>query len=158
MGYMKSPNWVASCVTEIEAILSYLMGVHQDSAWATHDVSAETYGWKTCTRVRWTLIVSLITSWIIVTRGALLACVCRVVKFLPLQDWLLIWISVTPSEMGDSLFAVFKCRIISFIILWWQHCEWEWLLCSHGLWWSYYCISYLCILTLGCKPYYLNQI
>jgi hypothetical protein len=27
---------VASCVTEIEATLPYLMGVHRDSAWATH--------------------------------------------------------------------------------------------------------------------------
>jgi hypothetical protein len=29
-------NLVASCVAETEAILPYIMGVHQDSAWATH--------------------------------------------------------------------------------------------------------------------------
>jgi hypothetical protein len=44
----------------MEAILPYLTGVHQDSAWATHGVSNEAYTWKTCTRVRWALIVSLV--------------------------------------------------------------------------------------------------
>jgi hypothetical protein len=29
-------------------------------------------------------------------------------KFIPLQGWLLIRISTTPSDMGDGLFAVFK--------------------------------------------------
>jgi hypothetical protein len=29
-------NIVASCVTEMKAILAYLTGVHRDSAWATH--------------------------------------------------------------------------------------------------------------------------
>jgi hypothetical protein len=83
-------NWVASCVTETEAILPYLTTVHQDSARATHGVSLEAYAWKMCTRVRWGLIVSLITSWTIATHSALLACVCRVVRFLPLKglNWL----------------------------------------------------------------------
>jgi hypothetical protein len=62
MGYMESPNLVASCVTEIEAILPYIKGVYRDSAWATHGVSAEAYAWKTCTRVRWALIISLASS------------------------------------------------------------------------------------------------
>jgi hypothetical protein len=61
----------------------------------THSVSVETYAWKTCTRVRWALIVSLTSSWIIATRGALRAYVCRVVRFIPLQGWLLIQISAT---------------------------------------------------------------
>jgi hypothetical protein len=118
-GHMESPNWVASCVAETEAILPYLMGVHQDSAWATHGVSAESYAWKTCTRVRWTLIVSLTSSWIVATRGALWAYVCRYVRFIPLQGWLLIRIFAMPSDMGDGLFVAPKCRIINFIILWW---------------------------------------
>jgi hypothetical protein len=57
--HMESPNLVASCVNEMEAILPYLTGVHQDSAWATHGVSVEAYTWKSCTRVRCALIVSL---------------------------------------------------------------------------------------------------
>jgi hypothetical protein len=83
-------NWVASSVAETEAILPYQTSVHQDSAWATHGVSTEAYAWKTSTRVRWALIVSLIMSWNVATRSALLACVCRVVSFLPLQglNWL----------------------------------------------------------------------
>jgi hypothetical protein len=36
---MESPNLVASCVAETEAILPYLTGVQWDSACATHDVS-----------------------------------------------------------------------------------------------------------------------
>jgi hypothetical protein len=59
---MESSNLVALCITETEAILPYLTSVHRDSAWATHIVSAEAYTWKTCTRVRWALIVSLVTS------------------------------------------------------------------------------------------------
>jgi hypothetical protein len=83
-------SWVASCVTEKETILPYLMGVHRDSAWTTHSVSTEAYAWKMCTRVRWALVVSLITSWTVATRRALLAHVCHVVRLLPLQglNWL----------------------------------------------------------------------
>jgi hypothetical protein len=78
-------NWVASCATEMKAILSYLTDVKWDSAWATHSVSTEAYAWKTCTRVRWALIVSLTVLWTVATRAALLACVCHVVRLLTLQ-------------------------------------------------------------------------
>jgi hypothetical protein len=83
-------NWVASYATETEAILLYLMDVQWDSAWGTHEVSTEAYTWKTCTRVRWALIVSLTVLWTVATRGALLARVCHVVRFTPLQglNWL----------------------------------------------------------------------
>jgi hypothetical protein len=117
-GHMESPNWVVSCVAEMKGILPYIMGVQWDSAWASHGVSGEAYAWKTCTRVRWTLIASLTTSWIVATRGALWAYMCRVVRFIPLQGWLLIWISVTPSDIVDGLFIESKCRIINFIIMW----------------------------------------
>jgi hypothetical protein len=46
----------------MDAILLYLTGVHRDSAWATHYVSIKAYAWKTCTRVKWALIVSLTAS------------------------------------------------------------------------------------------------
>jgi hypothetical protein len=117
-GHMQSLKWAASCAVEMEAILPYLTGVQWDSAWATHRVPAEAYVWKTCTRVRWAMIVSLASSWIVASLGALWAYMCYVVKFIPLQSWLLIWISMTPSDMGDGLFTASKCRIINFIILW----------------------------------------
>jgi hypothetical protein len=126
-GHMESSNWVASCATKIEAILPYLAGVWWGSAWATHGVSAEAYAWKTCTRVGWALIVSLTPAWIVATRGALLVCVCHVVRFIPLQGWLSFRISMTPLDMGDALFAVFKRRIINFKILWWQLYEDDYL-------------------------------
>jgi hypothetical protein len=84
-GHMEFPNWVASCAAEMEAILPYLTDVKWDSVWATHSVSVEAYAWKTCTRVRWALIVSLTSLWIVATRGVLRACVCHVVRFVPLQ-------------------------------------------------------------------------
>jgi hypothetical protein len=95
-------NWVASCVIEAKAILPYLTGVHRDSAWATHGVSAKAYVWKMCTRVRWALIIFLTTLWTVATCSTHLACVCRVVRFLPLQglNWLESpWL---PSDMGDT--------------------------------------------------------
>jgi hypothetical protein len=58
--------------------------------------------WKTCTWMRWALIVSMATSWTVATHGALLARVRCVVMFIPLQGWLLIRISATPSKMGDA--------------------------------------------------------
>jgi hypothetical protein len=120
MGHMESLNWIASCSTEMEAILPYLTGVQWDSACVTHGVSAEAYAWKMCTRVRWALIIFLTVSWIVITHGALWACVCRVVRFMPLQGRLLIWISATRSDMGDGLFAESKRKIINFIKLWWE--------------------------------------
>jgi hypothetical protein len=117
MGHMESANWVASCAAEMEAILPYLTDVWWDSVWVTHGVSAEAYAWKTCTRVRWALIISLTVSWTIATRGVLRACVCHVVRFVPLQSWLFIQISVTPSDMGDVLFVTPKCSNSTFIML-----------------------------------------
>jgi hypothetical protein len=70
-GHMESPNWVVSYATEMEVVLPYLTGVQWDSVWATHGVSTEAYTWKTCTRVWWTLIISLTASWIVATHGAL---------------------------------------------------------------------------------------
>jgi hypothetical protein len=94
-------NWVASCAAETEPILPYLMGVKWDSAWATHGVSTEAYTWKTCTRVRWALIVSLTALWIVATHGALLARVscCQVHT---LARFRLAWVSVIPSDMGNT--------------------------------------------------------
>jgi hypothetical protein len=38
----------------------------------------------------------------VATRGAFMADVCHVVRFLPLQGCISIQISTTPSEMGDA--------------------------------------------------------
>jgi hypothetical protein len=101
--YWGPANWVVSCVAETEDILPYLTGVYQDIAWVTHGVFTEAYTWKTCTRVRWVLIVSLTTLWTIATRGALLDCVCHIVRFytlvrltidLNLHDYPQIWITL----------------------------------------------------------------
>jgi hypothetical protein len=104
-------NWVAPCVVETEAILPYLTGVYQDNAWSIHGVSAETYAWTSCTRVRWALIIFLTAWWTIATRGALLARVCRVVRLLPLQglNWLeslwypRIWVTLTHCSHSVEL-------------------------------------------------------
>jgi hypothetical protein len=116
-GHKESSNWVASCVDELDDTLPHFTGVQWDSIRATHGVSAEAYAWKTTLGWGRTCPGFLITLWIVATRGALLACVCCVIWFIPLQGWLLIQIFTTPSEIGDALFAVFKCRIINFIIM-----------------------------------------
>jgi hypothetical protein len=53
-------NLLASSVAELDDTLPYLMGDTWDSAWAVHGVSIEAYAWKTCTRVRWARLDSLI--------------------------------------------------------------------------------------------------
>jgi hypothetical protein len=117
--HMESANWVALCIDELDNTLPCFMGVQWDSVWTTHGVSTKAYAWKMALGQGRTRSNFLITSSIVATRGALLACVCRVVRFIPLQGWLLIQISMTPSDMGDCLFAESKHRIINFIILWW---------------------------------------
>jgi hypothetical protein len=118
-GHMESPNCVALCVDKLDNILPHFMGVQWDSVRATHGVFAEAYAWKMAVGWGRTRPDFLIMLWIVATRGALLTYVCRVVRFIPLQGWLLIRISVTPSDMGDGLFTKSKRRIINFIILWW---------------------------------------
>jgi hypothetical protein len=126
-------NWVPLCIAEMEDILPYLTGVLLDSAWCTHGVSAEAYAWKMCTRVWWALIVSLTTSWTIVTRSALLAYMCHVVRFLFWQglNWLKslwyprIWVTLACCSHSIELCHHYVK---------WEHHEGWWLLCSHGFW------------------------
>jgi hypothetical protein len=119
MVHMESPNWVASCVDELDDTFPRFTGVQWDSVWATHGASTEAYAWKMALGWGRTRPDFLVTSWTVATHGAFLACMCRVIRFIPLQGWLLIQISVTPSDMRDGLFAASKRRIINFIILWW---------------------------------------
>jgi hypothetical protein len=112
-------TFVALCVNGLDNILPRFTGVQWDSVRATHGVSAEAYTWKMTLGWGMTQLDFLASSWIVATRVAFVAHVCRIVRFIPLQGWLLIRISTTPSNMGDDLFAVFKRRIVNFIILWW---------------------------------------
>jgi hypothetical protein len=131
-GHMESLNWVASWATEMEAILPYLMGVQWDSAWTTHGVSAEAYAWKTCTRVWWTLIVSLIASWIIATHGSS-GLTCVVLSDLypyKVDYWFesprhpLIWVMACSSHLNVELPTSYYCDE--------NYMDW-WLQCSHDL-------------------------
>jgi hypothetical protein len=125
-------------------------GVHQDSAWATHGVSTEAYAWKTCTRVRWALNVSLASSWMVATCGALLACVCCVIMFIPLQGLLLIQISMTFLDMGDGLFAVFKRSNSTFIMLLISWDVIDYLVVDEKINISQL-FDYNCMFSIGCK-------
>jgi hypothetical protein len=113
-------NLVASCVTELDDTIPPYR-CYTGWCWATHGVSAEADTWKTALGWDRTRPDSLTASWTIGTRGALLARRCRVVGFYPLQGVLLIWISVTPSEMGDGLIVVFKRSNYTFIMLYLCH-------------------------------------
>jgi hypothetical protein len=118
-GHMESPNFVASCVDDLDDTLPRFTGVQWDSVRATHGMSAEAHAWKMALGWGRARPSFLVTSWIVATRGALRACVCHVVRFIPLQGWLLSWISVTPSDMGDGLFTASKRRIVNYIIIMW---------------------------------------
>jgi hypothetical protein len=61
--------------------------------------------WKTCTRERWNpyqpydIVVKGCHAWLVRERAYVV-----LVRFTPLQGWLLIWIFVTLLYMSDSLF------------------------------------------------------
>jgi hypothetical protein len=74
MGHMELPNWVASCVYELDDTLPRFTGVQWDSVRATHGVSAEAYAWKTALGRGRTQPGLLMMSWTIATHTAL-ACV-----------------------------------------------------------------------------------
>jgi hypothetical protein len=112
-------NWVASCVAKTKAILPYLMGVHRDSAWVTHSVSAEAYAWKMCTRVRWALIISLVASWTVATHfPSLFSCVLLLILYPCKVDY---WFESPrlPWDVGNTCPLQSFSRIINFTILWW---------------------------------------
>jgi hypothetical protein len=68
--HMESPNWVASCVDEFDGILPRFTDVQWDSVRITHGMSIEAYTWKTTLGRGRTRPGLLVTSWIVVTRGA----------------------------------------------------------------------------------------
>jgi hypothetical protein len=76
--FLGPANLLALTVAELDDTLPYLMSDTWDSAWDTHGVSAEAYAWKTCTRVRWVRLDSLIVvvncchSWCL--RGPCVSC------------------------------------------------------------------------------------
>jgi hypothetical protein len=121
MGHVESSKLVASCVDELEDTFPRFMGVQWDSVRATHVVSIEVYAWKMALGRGRTRPESLAVSWTVATIGALLACMCRVVRFIPLQGWLQIQISMTPSDMGDGLFAAPKRSNYTCIMLYLVH-------------------------------------
>jgi hypothetical protein len=114
--HVESLNRVASCAVELDDTLPPY-GCYTGQCRATHGVSAEAYAWKATLGWGRTRPDSLTTSWTVATHGALQACVCHVVWFIPLQGWLLIQISTIPSDMGDGLFAAPKRSNSTFIML-----------------------------------------
>jgi hypothetical protein len=112
-------NLLASTVAKLDDTLPYLTGDTRDSAWAVHGVSAEAYTWKTCTRVRWAWLDSLIVimncchSWCL--HGPVVSC-CQVIT---LARFKLARVSAIPSDMGNTCPLQSFHRIINFIIMWW---------------------------------------
>jgi hypothetical protein len=112
-------NLLASTVVELDDTLPYLMDDTQGSAWATHGVSAEAYAWKTCTRVRWARLDSLIVivncchSWCLC--GPRVSC-CQVIT---LARFKLAQVSTIPSDIGNTCPLQSFHWIINFIIMWW---------------------------------------
>jgi hypothetical protein len=149
---MKSPNWVALCVDKLDDTLPRFTGVQWDNVRATHGGSTEAYVWKTSLGQGRTRPDFLIMSWTVATRGALQAYMCRVVRFIPLQGWLLIRISATPSDMGDGLFAAPKRSNSTFIMLYLYHeMDIHYSAVDEMINISKL-FDYNCMFSIGCKP------
>jgi hypothetical protein len=79
--------------------------------------------WKMCTRERWDpdrpydIVVKGCHTWHV--RGRVYV---MLVRFIPLQGWLLIQISVILSDMSDSLFTVPTRRNACLPLWWWLRC------------------------------------
>jgi hypothetical protein len=111
-------------IPKLSSFMCHRVGQYPTSLWmlygtvsSHHGVSAEAYAWKTALGWGRTRPDSLTTSWTVTTCDALQACLCHVVRFIPLQGWLLIRISTTPSNMGDGLFAAPKHSNSTFKML-----------------------------------------
>jgi hypothetical protein len=109
--------------------------------------------WKTCTRERW----DLDRSYSIVANGChtwpiRMRAYVMLVRFIPLQGWLLIWIFTTLSDISDSLFTAPTHRNAYLLLWWWL----RWLINDDEhdyLWWCIYLTVLLVILNvleLGC--------
>jgi hypothetical protein len=89
------------------------------------------------------------------TRGAFVARLCHIVRFIPLQGWLLIRISATPSKMVDGLFTAPKCSNYTFIILYLVHeMDIDYLVVDEMVNISKL-FDYTCMFSIGCKPIFL---
>jgi hypothetical protein len=130
-------NLVASTVTELDNTLPCFADVQWNSVQATHGVPIEVFEWKTTLgwdrtqsrlfdshRQRWPLAVP---SW--------LMCV-MLSGYFSHARWPLIWISATPSDMGDIMVVLSLlgwCRDGNDIMVVLSLLGWCWLLCSHGI-------------------------
>jgi hypothetical protein len=142
-------NLVASTVAELDDTLPRLTDVHSDSVWATHRCSSR----LSCARHvlgrdrTWADSLIVIAkgghSWCL--RGSRVSC-CQVIS---LVRCILIWIFVTPSDMGEA------CSPCSNVVLerhycWFKNIGWCWLLCSQGMLIINYYFYYHCMLSIGC--------
>jgi hypothetical protein len=86
-----------------------LYGWHWDSVWATHGLSIEVFAWKTVVGYGGPGSTLWYSSQKVTTHVAFVAHVCRVARLLPCKV-ILIWISTTPSDMGDACSLLSFCR------------------------------------------------
>jgi hypothetical protein len=137
-------------VFELDDIPPCLMDVRRDSAWATMNV-CQGIAWKTCTRMRWVCLDSLI---VVVNRGrswclpdSQVPC-CQV---LLLQGCIPIQIFTTPSVMGEA-FIESKCSNSTFILLYLYHGMDIDSLVADELVNILKLFDYTCMFSIGCKP------
>jgi hypothetical protein len=105
---------------------------------------------KTCTRVWWARLDSLIVvmncghSWCL--RGSCVSC-CQVIS---LARCILILISMTPSDMGQA-YSLCSNIVMELHYCWYENYGWCWLLCSQVMLLIKVEWSYLCMTSIGCK-------
>jgi hypothetical protein len=107
-GYMEPRKLSSFDVTELDNTLPCFTDDRRDSVRATHGLPDEVFAWKTTLGWDRTRLDSLI----VITKGGHSFCLygsrvlcCQIIS---LARWLLIRISVTPSDMGEA------CSLLSF--------------------------------------------
>jgi hypothetical protein len=151
-------NLVASMVVELDDNLPHFMDDRRDSVWATHRLPFEVLTWKTALgRGR-----AGHDSLIVIAKGGhscylhgLRVSYCQVIS---LARWPLIWVSVTPSDMGEACSLSPNVAMGSTLWwIWWFMDDIDYFVVMAGCYVDHY-LSYLCMISIGCKPILPNQL
>jgi hypothetical protein len=143
-------NLVASTVTELYDTLPRFTDVQWDCVWATHGLPVEVLAWKTT--LGWgrtwpdSLIVIAKGGHLWCLRGSRVSCY----QVISLARWLLIRISVTPSDMGEAWSLRPNVEMGTTLLVCWIYLDdVDYFVVMACCYFNHY-LCYLCMLSIGC--------
>jgi hypothetical protein len=140
---------VASTVVEFDDTLPCFTDDRRDSVRVTHQLPGEVFVWKTALGRGRTRPDSLI----VIVKGGHSCCLhgshvsCYQVIFL--ARWLLIQISVTPSDIGEACSPRSNKNMMTLWFVWGFLDDIGYFVVMAGCY-IIYCMSYLCMCSIGC--------